>query len=184
VPSAESGPATTNITFAPVIIPASVALQLADVDPVVLVANQVPVDGRSIVVLPFSGDASLTGAYAASVDATATAIYDRLIQQLRAIPGLYVIEPSIAASYADSELLPEQIAMYLGVRAVVQGRLMSEGQDLSLGLRFTDAAGDGTAIDRSFAASAGQLEQIEEDITRSLLDALSIRRTAAADRTL
>jgi TolB-like protein len=106
------------------------------------------------------------------------------MQQLRAIPGVYVIEPSIAAAYAESELPPEQIAMYLGVRGIVQGRVIASGNTVNFSLRFTDAAGDGTAIDTRFAAAAGQIAQLENAITASLLDALTIRRPNTLDLSL
>jgi len=183
-----SPPASTaagpSITFAPVIIPAGFASRLAEVDPVVLIANQVPVDGRSIAVLPFSGRTSPGDADSAMAERAAAAIYGRLMQQLATIPGLYVIEPTLAATYADTELTPEEIAVYLGVRGVVEGRVSADSDTVSLGMRFTDAAGDGTAIDTNFAAAPERIDLIESGITASLLDALSIRRPPAAGRSL
>jgi TolB-like protein len=166
------------------IIPADVVTQLAQVDPVVLIGNQVPVDGRSLALLPFSVEASAENTDTTSIDRTAVAIYDRLVQQLAAIPGLYVIEPTIAAAYADTELTPAEIAAYLGVRAVVEGRIRSEGDSVTLGLRFTDAAGDGASIDRTFDATPAEFPRLGSDVTVSLLDVLSIPRTLTIDRTL
>jgi hypothetical protein len=55
---------------------------------------------------------------------------------------------------------------------------------VNFGLRFTDAAGDGTAIDTRFAAASGQIAQLENDITASLLDALTIRHANVPDLSL
>jgi TolB-like protein len=83
-------------------------------------------------VLPFASADPGDSADRAAIDGTADALYDRLTQSLSSIPGLYVIAPSTASVYADADLTPEQIAFYLGVRGVIQGRVDTDGERVSL----------------------------------------------------
>lgn len=159
-------------------VPPGVEDLLARIDPVVLIANQVTVDGRSIALLPFAEElAAVDPDDIAAVAATTDAIYAGLIRQLRSVPGLYVAEPSTAAAYAEAGASPEEIALYLGVRGVVRGSIESDGRTVSLDLRFTDAAREGAPISKSFEGSVGQLAMIERDVTTSLLDALGTAST-------
>ena len=100
------------------------------------------------------------------------ALYGRLVRQLASMPGLYVIDTATAAIYADGTYAPEQIALYLGVRGVVQGNVHADGGRIYLSFRFTDAAGAGRAIDRAFERPVEELEFLQNDIALSLLDAL------------
>jgi TolB-like protein len=164
----------TSITFSPIIMPGLSAAQLAalaDIDPVVLIAGEVAVDGRSIAVLPFS-----VAADAGGIGATADAVYRRLVQQLTAIPGLYVIDPAVAAAYADSELPSARIARYLGVRGVVEGHVDTDGNRLVLELTFTDAAQPSYSVRQAFAWSPADQSAAETSIADSVIDALSVAR--------
>jgi TolB-like protein len=176
--------ATTVLRPAPRVYPADVENRLAKVEPVVLIANGVPVDGRSLAVLPFASETAAGDGDTAGTDATADALYARLMQQLGAVPGLIVIDPGAASAFANSELSPEQIALFLGVRAVVEGQVTASGDTIRLGLRFTDAAGDGVAVYRSFAGPAEPAGAIERDITTSLLDAMSGGEATGFDQAL
>jgi TolB-like protein len=164
----------TSITFSPIIMPGLSAAQLtalADIDPVVLIADEVAVDGRSIAVLPFSVSGEAGG-----IGATADAVYRRLVQQLTAIPGLYVIDPAVAAAYADSDLPSARIARYLGVRGVVEGQVDTDGNRLMLDLTFTDAAQPSYSVRQAFAWSPADQSAAETSIADSVIDALSVAR--------
>jgi TolB-like protein len=164
--------ASARIEFTPIAVSTELAARIADMQPVVLVAESVAVDSRSIVVLPFAGMASSPSAKMGAIEATADTIYAQVVRQLAAIPGIYVIDPRTAAVYADIELQPEQIALYLGVRGVLQGRVDSDGDTISLDLRFTDAAGAGHSIDRDFERPVAELALLQNDVALSVIDAL------------
>lgn len=159
-------------------MPPGVEDLIARIDPVVLIANQMPVDGRSIALLPFAEQMTAVDRDdIRAVAATADAIHASLVRQLRAIPGIYVAEETSAAAYAESGASPEEIARYLGVRGVVRGSIRSDGRLVSLDLRFTDASREGRAISKSFAGPVEQIAMLETDVTTSLLDALGTAST-------
>jgi TolB-like protein len=175
-PSAEgtTAPALGNsaTSLATILSPAEIASRVAEFAPVVLIHEAVAVDGRSLVVLPFANLPSSLEMQSAATGDTAEALYERLVRQLAAMPGIYVIEPSTAAVYADGSIPPEQIALYLGVRGVVQGRVGSDGDTISIDFRFTDAAGAGSAVDSSFERPVAEIAMLQNDIALRLLDAL------------
>lgn len=172
----------TATRAAPRVFPANIDDRLAKVDPVVLIADGVPVDGRSLAVLPFV--VTNEKDRAAGTGAAADALYARLIDALETVPGLVVIDPGVASGYANSELTPEQIALYLGVRAVVEGQVAAAGDTLSIGLRFTDAAADSAAVTRSFAGPADAAGAFERDIATSVLEAMSGGASTEFNQTL
>jgi TolB-like protein len=106
-------------------------------------------------------------------------MYQRFVARLAATPGLYVIGPDMAAVYSDTELTGEQIALYLNVRGVVQASVDSDGQMVSLDLRFTDAASDGAETEQHFTAPMADLAAIENDVMSSVLAALGAPQPAA-----
>lgn len=151
---------------------AEIASRVADFAPEVLIGESVAVNGRSLVVLPFSSATVSLKSQAAANGVTAETLYDRLVHQLAAMPGIYVIDPTTAAVYADGSFPPEQIALFLGVRGVVQGSVDADDDTVSLDFRFTDAAGAGRAIDRMFERPVAELAMLQNDVALSLLDAL------------
>ena len=171
------GIAVPPMAFTPIVVPQEMASDVAAIDPVTLLADAIPVDSRSIVVLPFVGVTSSPGTRSGAIEATADRIYEMVVRQLAAIPGIYVIDPRTAAVYSDVELQPEQIALYLGVRGVVQGRVDSDGNTVSLDLLFTDAAGAGYSIDRDFERPIAEVAMLQNDAALSVLDALIGRST-------
>lgn len=162
-------PNVTNITVAPIVLSADLVRAVADIEPVVMLANETVVDGRSIAVLPFGGNPD-----AESLDTAtraAEAIYEQVIRQLSAVPGLYVIDTATAAIYSNSSLSPEEIALQLGVRGVVEGRVDAINGDVRFDLRITDASAN-DAFDRSIERPTAELTLLQSDIAASVLTAL------------
>lgn len=159
-------------------LPAGFENQLADIEPVVLVDN-VPVDGRSIAILPSAGIApgsrvAFAGAETQGDD-IATVFYERMLQRSAAV-GLNATASAVATAYADTEYTAEQIASFLGVRAIVTASFDSDGEMVSVDLQITDAAGDGNAIEQRLIAPIDQIAALEDDITTSVLEALGASR--------
>jgi len=169
-----AAPAVANITFAPVVISTELAQMLAAIDPVVLLANAIPVDARSLVVLPFAGTADTGPSLESAV--VADSIYTQVLRQLSAVPGLVLIDSATAAIYTDSGLTPEEIALQLGVRGIVEGRVVSINGDVRFELRLTDAAAAGSSIDEAIERPTDELALLQRDIAASVLDALARTR--------
>jgi len=171
--SLESTPQPTvqNFTFAPIVISTELAQALAEVRPVVLLANQTAVDSRSLAVMPFTASAgsNLRGAGVISADS----IYTQVYRQLAAIPGLYLIDPGTAAVYAGSDLTANEIAQQLGVRGILEGNVDSINGSIHFSLNFTDAATAGSSINQSIERPAAEAAFLQSDIASSVLGALA-----------
>lgn len=175
---------TAPIVYTPVIVPTGIESTLADIDPVAWQSDTVAVDNRLVAVLPFDAAAGAEAVDIAELTTTANRIYGRLMRQLAAISGLYVVDPGVAAAYAQSDLPSSQIAAYLGVRGVLEGTLESNGDAFELRLRFTDAALEDGSFERSIEGSSTEFATIENDITRILIGALRVSRAPPNDTTL
>lgn len=167
----QPAPAVANITFAPVVISTELAQMLATINPVVLLANEIPVDARSLAVLPFAGAPDTASSRESAV--VADSIYTQVLRQLSAVPGLVLIDSATASIYTDSTLTPEEIALQLGVRGIVEGRVVSINGDIRFELRLTDAAAAGSSIDEAIERPTGELALLQRDIASSVLDALA-----------
>jgi TolB-like protein len=163
--------AVADSSFATAITTAELADRIAQFEPV-LIGETIPVDGRSLVVLPFSKGAGSLKLQATAKAEPADALYDRLVRQLAGMPGLYVVDAATAAIYADGTYSPEQIALYLGVRGVLQGNVYADGGRIYLEFHFTDAAGAGREIERNFERPVGELALLQNDVAQSLIDVL------------
>lgn len=164
-------PTIANFTFAPIVISTDLAQTLAEVQPVVALANGALVDSRSIAVLPFAANRNLAQQGPETI--AAESIYVQVVQQLSAIPGLYLIDPSTAAIYADSGLSAEEIALQLGVRGVVEGRVDRINGDVRFELQFTDATEQGLSISEAIERPTTELAMLQTDIAASVLGALA-----------
>ena len=179
MPAGDSDPGSSSAAayvaangFVPIMVSPELLSRIAEIEPVVLLAESVAVDSRSLAVLPFVGAPSLDNKKMSAFNATPEDIYDRLIWQLRTIPGLYVIDPRTASVYANAELRPEEIALFLGVRAIVQGRVDSDGETISLDLQLTDAAGSVHSFERGFERPIAEIAALQNDAALSVVDAL------------
>jgi TolB-like protein len=179
--TAPPAPQVANITFAPIVISTELAQRLAEIDPVVLLANETSVDSRSLAVLPFA-EATRNQALSREAATMADSIYAQVFRQLSAVPGIIVIDAATAAIYADSDLTPEEIALQLGVRSIIEGRVGSVNGDIRFELRLTDAASAGSSIDESIERPQEELAMLQTDIASSVIGALArTRRVPQSD---
>jgi TolB-like protein len=163
-------PLATSITFAPIVISPELAQMLAGIEPVVVLANEMPVDARSLAVLPFAQGQGEASSWTLSV---AESVYAQVLRQLSAVPGIIVVDSATAAIYSESELPPEEIAHQLGVRSVVQGRVESVNGEIRFELRLTDAAAAGSSIDEAIERPTEEIGMLQVDIASSVLGALA-----------
>jgi TolB-like protein len=164
-------PPVQNFTFAPIVISTELAQALAEVRPVVLLADRTPVDSRSLVVMPFTASAGTNDPGGGAI--SADAIYTQVYRQLAAIPGLYLIDPATAAVYAGSDLTATEIAQQLGVRGILEGNVDSINGNILFSLNFTDAATAGSSIIQSIERPAAEVGFLQSDIASSVLVALA-----------
>ena len=171
VASTEDEPVVTTFTFAPIVISPAWAQILAEVEPVVTLANGDTVDSRSLAVLPFAGIPNESGIRDPS--AAADSIYQQVLRQLAALPGIYLFDAATAAVYSETGLPAEEIALQMGVRGIVEGRVDAINGDIRFELRFTDAAAAGLSINQAIERPYAEIAMLQTDITSSVLGALT-----------
>jgi TolB-like protein len=136
----------------------------------VLLADRTPVDSRSLAILPFT-NAAVAGDNGA---VTAQSLYRQVTQQLGAIPGIYLIDPATASVYSNYDMSAETIAQLLGVRGIVEGRIVSLNGSVRFELSFTDAAGIGSLLRESIERPTSEIALLESDIASTVADALTV----------
>jgi serine/threonine protein kinase len=104
---------------------------------------------NSVAVLPF---ANATGD--PNTEYLSDGITEGIIDRLSELPNVKVISRTSAFRYKKREIDPQKVAQELGVEALVTGRVVQRGDDLSVGAELVDARED-----NSFGASstAGRL---------------------------
>jgi TolB-like protein len=149
--------------------------ELAVAKPVVLspdTANLV-VDARSVAVLPFELEPLAPGGDSAATERVAATLYDDIVRDLAAIPGVHVFERSALASYAQSDIAPEDIALQLSVRGIVNARVASADGHVRVVLRIVDAAQVELGSERTFDRPIAELGALRTDIVTTIATTLA-----------
>jgi len=127
---------------------------------------------QSIAVMPFvnaSGNADL--------EYLSDGITDSLINSLSQLPHLSVKARSSVFRYKGKEVEPQRIASELSVQAILNGRVVQRGDDLTLYLSLVDARnGDqlwGEQYNRKFSDLVPLQSEIARDVSQKLRTRLS-----------
>ena len=156
-------------------LPLEVTNGLAAAKPMVLApdtANLV-VDALSVAALPFELEPLAPGADPAAAESLAATLYDDMVRDLAAIPGVHVLERSAVAPYAEMEITPEEIAMQLSVRSVVTARVASADGRVRVVLQIVDAARVGFGSEQTFDRPVGDLTALSTDIVTNIATMLA-----------
>ena len=76
-------------------------------------------------------------------------ITEGVIDRLSGLPTLKVISRTSAFRYKHRDIDPQKVAKELGVEALVPGRVIQRGDDLSVTAELVDAREDKTALGRA-----------------------------------
>lgn len=156
-------------------LPPELVRELGAAKPVVLspdTANLV-VDALSVAVLPFELEPLAPGSDSAAAESIAAMLYDDMMSDLTTIPGVYVLQRSAVAPYAEMEITPEEIAMQLSVRSVVTARVASADGRVRVVLQIVDAARAGLASEQTFDRPVAELSALRTDIVTNIATALA-----------
>jgi TolB-like protein len=156
------------------VVPAELVRELAAAKPVVLApdtANLV-VDARSVAVLPFERELLAPGDDSASASAAAT-LYDTVMRDLAAIPGVYVLERAAVIPYAERGIAPDEMAMQLSVRGVVSAQVAAADGRVRVVLWIVDAAQGGPASEQVFERPTRDLGALNVDIVTHIAATLA-----------
>jgi len=128
---------------------------------------------KSVAVLPFSN---------ASGDPNAEYLSDGLtegvIDKLSGLPNLKVISRTSAFRYKQRDIDPQKVAKELGVDALVTGRVVQRGDDLSVSAELVDAREDKQLWGEQYSRKLAGIASVQQEIATAISGNLRVRLTS------
>ena len=134
---------------------------------------------ESIAVLPFvneSGDAE--------IEYLSDGMTESLIGALSQLPNLKVKAHSSVFRYKDKEASVQTVGKELNVQAVLTGRVIGRGEDLTLYLALVDAATENNLWSRQYTRKMTNLVTLQSEIARDVAANLRMKISGADERKL
>jgi len=128
----------------------------------------------SIAVMPFSNESGTPDA-----EYLSDGITDSLINSLSKIQGLNVKARSSVFRYKGQNVEPRQLGSELLVNAVLNGRVIQRGDDLSIYLSLVDTATGDQIWGEGYERKLADLVTVQKDITRDVSQKLQVRLSGA-----
>src|SRR5437667_7573595 len=113
----------------------------------------------SIAVLPFgnaSGDPN--------TEYLSDGITEGIIDRLSGLPNIKVISRTSAFRYKQREIEPQKVAKELGVEALVMGRVIQRGDDLSVSAELVDAREDKQLWGEQYSRKLADIHYVQQEI--------------------
>ena len=118
---------------------------------------------KSVAVLPFanaSGDPNL--------EYLSDGITEDVIDRLSSLPNLRVISRTSAFRYKRRDIEPEKVAKELGVEALVMGRLMQRGDDVSVSAELVYAREDKQLWGEHYNRKVADITSVQQEIATAV----------------
>jgi serine/threonine protein kinase/Tfp pilus assembly protein PilF len=128
---------------------------------------------NSVAVLPFS-DASGDP----NAEYISDGITEGIIDRLSGLPNLKVISRTSAFRYKRREIEPQKVGKELGVEALVTGRVIQRGDDLSVSVELVDAREDKQLWGEQYSRKLADLHSVQQEIATSISENLRVRLTS------
>jgi serine/threonine protein kinase/tetratricopeptide (TPR) repeat protein len=126
----------------------------------------------SVAVLPFanaSGDLSM--------EYLSDGITEGVIDRLSGLPNLRVISRTSAFHYKGRDIDPQKVAKELGVEALVTGRVVKHGDDLSVSTELVDPREDKQLWGEQYNRKLADIHVVQQEIATAISRNLRIRLT-------
>jgi serine/threonine protein kinase/tetratricopeptide (TPR) repeat protein len=128
---------------------------------------------NSVAVLPFSN---------ASADPNAEYLSDGItegiIDKLSGLPNLRVISRTSAFRYKRRDIEPQKVAKELGVEALVTGRVVQRGDDLSVSVELVNAREDKQLWGEQYSRKVADTASVQQEIATAISGNLRLRLTS------
>jgi len=131
---------------------------------------------RSIAVMPF-----VNASGNADVEYLSDGMTESLIRSLSTIPNLNVKARSSVFRYKGKETDAKTIGKELGVQAVLNGRVVQRGDQLSLNLELIDAQTENVIWTDRYDRKSSDLVSLQNEIARDVSGKLKIKLTSAEE---
>ena len=128
---------------------------------------------NSVAVLPFanaSGDPN--------TEYLSDGITEGVIDRLSGLPNLKVISRTSAFHYKQRDIEPQKVAKDLGVDALVTGRVVQRGDDLSVSAELVDAREDKQLWGEQYTRKVADAASVQQEIATAISGNLRVRLTS------
>lgn len=134
---------------------------------------------ESIAVLPFVNEGGN-----ADVEYLSDGMTETLINSLSQLPKLLVKARSSVFSYKGRDVKPQQVGSDLNVQAVLNGRVVQRGDDLTLYLSLVDVSNGNQLWGEQYNRKLADLVTLQNEIARDVSQKLRARLTSADEQKL
>jgi TolB-like protein len=128
---------------------------------------------NSVAVLPFSnasGDPN--------TEYLSDGITEGVIDRLSGLPNLKVISRTSAFRYKRRDIEPQKVAKELGVEALVTGRVMQRGDEISVSAELVDAREDKQLWGEQYGRTLADIHSVQQEIATAVSGNLRVRLTS------
>src|SRR5438309_11583484 len=101
-----------------------------------------------------------------------------VIDKLSGLPNLKVISRTSAFRYKRRDIEPQKVAKELGVEALVTGRVLQRGDDLSVSAELVDAREDKQLWGEQYSRKLADITSVQQDIATAISGKLRVRLTS------
>ncbi len=134
---------------------------------------------ESIAVMPFINESDN-----ADVEYLSDGMTETLISSLSQIPKLNVKARSSIFRYKGKDTNAQTIGKELDVQAILTGRVIQRGQDLTLYITLVDAATENVLWKQTYNKTMTNLIVLQNDIARDVADNLKVKLSGADEQNL
>jgi len=105
-------------------------------------------------------------------------ITEGVIDRLSGLPNLKVISRTSAFRYKQRDIEPQKVAKDLGVDALVTGRVVQRGDDLSVSAELVDAREDKQLWGEQYSRKMAGAASVQQEIATAISGNLRVRLTS------
>ena len=134
---------------------------------------------NSIAVMPFVNASGNT-----DIEYLSDGMTESLMNSLSQLPNLSVKARSSVFRYKGQEIEPVAVAKELGVQAVLNGRVVQRGEQLTLSLDLVDARSGDQIWGEQYVRKLGDLAALQSEIARDVSQKLRQRLTGAQEKSV
>jgi serine/threonine protein kinase/tetratricopeptide (TPR) repeat protein len=127
----------------------------------------------SVAVLPFANASADP-----SMEYLSDGITEGIIDRLSGLPNIKVISRTSAFRYKQREIEPQKVGRELGVEALVTGRVIQRGNDLSVSAELVDAREDKQLWGEQYSRKLADISSVQQEIATAIAGNLRIRLTS------
>ena len=128
---------------------------------------------ESIAVLPFQNRST-----EADTEYLSDGLAESLIYRLSQLPNLKVSPTSSVFRYKNKEIDPVQVGNQLGVNAVLSGRIVQRGENLTISAELLDVRHNKLLWGEQYERKMSELLQTQREMAREIVDKLKLKVSA------